>query len=51
MKNVFSTAKISNKSLPKEEEQMFYYAVKNRAGDMRLKQCGLKPKENSWRTN
>lgn len=51
MKKVFSTAKVSNKPLLKEEQQMFYYAVMNRIGDMRLKQCGFKPKEDSWMTD
>lgn len=51
MKKVFSTAKVSNNPLLKEEEQMFYYAVMKRVDDTRLKQCGFKPKEDSWMTD
>lgn len=50
MKKFFSTAKVSNKPLLKEEQQMFYYAVMNRVGAMRLQQCGFKPKEASCMT-
>ena len=51
MKKFFSTAKVSNKPLLKEEQQMFFYAVMNRVGAMQLKQCGFKTKENSRMTD
>lgn len=49
MKKVFRDAKVANKPLQKEEQQMFYYAVMQRVqSESRLKQCGFRPKEHSW---
>lgn len=49
MKDVLSSAKITNKPLLKEEQQMFYYAVMRQVGsETRLKQCGIRPKKDSW---
>lgn len=52
LKHAFRDAKVSNKPLQKEERQMFYYAVMKRVGsDTRLRQCGIRPKEDSWLTD
>lgn len=51
MKQMFFDVKVSNKPLQKEEQQMFYYAVMQRVGDdTRLRQCGIKPKADSFLT-
>ena len=51
MKRVFLDVKVANKPLQKEEQQMFYYAVMQRVmSDSKLRQCGFRPKEDSYLT-
>lgn len=46
MKQVLYDAKVSNKPLQKEEQQMFYYAMMRGANtEQRLQQCGFRTKE------
>ena len=51
MKRLFLDVKVANKPLQKEEQQMFYYAVMQRVmSDSKLRQCGFRPKEDSYLT-
>lgn len=52
VKQIFLHAKVANKPLLKEEQQMFYYALMRRVmSDSKLRQCGFRPKEGSILTD